>query len=65
MSSFGIVGSCRGLDVPHLALNIGGIMYRGITLQIIDGVWVAIDRGTVIAQGSKSYVFSVIDGILG
>jgi len=40
-------------------------MYRGITLQIVDGQWQAWERGTLIAQGSKSYVFSVIDSILG
>jgi hypothetical protein len=51
------------LTDPLYASIIGGIMYKGITLQIINGVWVAIDRGTVIAQGSKSYVFSVIDGL--
>ena len=39
-------------------------MYRGITLQIIDGVWVAIDKGNVIAQGSKSQVFEAIDRLM-
>jgi len=38
-------------------------MYRGFTLQIVGGVWVAMDRGNVIAQGSKEYVFSAIDAL--
>lgn len=40
-------------------------MYRGIILQIVDGQWQAWDRGSLIAQGSKSYVFSVIDRLMG
>lgn len=37
--------------------------YNGYVLTLVDGFWFAWDRGTLIASGSKSYVFSVIDSL--
>ena len=37
--------------------------YKGINLSCKGGRWVAMDRGEVIAEGSKDYVFSVIDSL--
>lgn len=53
-------------DVPHLALNIGGIMYRGFTISIVGGYWVAMDRGSVIAcERSKEAMFEAVDALFG
>jgi len=45
-------------------------MYRGYYITVERdsngrSEWVAYDRGSLIASGSKSYVFAVIDGLMG
>ena len=37
--------------------------YNGFSLSCVRGVWTATDRGRIVAQGSKDYVFSVLDGL--
>ncbi len=37
--------------------------YKGFSIACVRGVWTATDRGRVIAQGSKDYVFSVLDSL--
>ena len=37
--------------------------YKGFSLTCVRGLWIATDRGVVVAEGSKDYVFSVLDGL--
>jgi len=37
--------------------------YNGFTLTCSRGLWIATDRGVVVAEGSKDFVFSVIDSL--
>jgi hypothetical protein len=39
------------------------MIYSNCIITIENGLWCAWDRGTLIASGSKSYVFSVIDAL--
>ncbi len=41
-------------------------MYRGFTISIVGGYWVAMDRGSVIAcEQSKEAMFEAVDALFG